>query len=258
MNRGELTLEDCLVTGNEALDLGFTNSSGGGIASASTSAPAEFAVATIRNSAIVGNVAPIFGGIEFGNASSAHIENTTISGNSGQQVRIWRVDVVLEHVTISANAGVGLGAGSDTGTRTLEITNSAIQGTPACNLTSVLTTRSGHNASNDTSCGFSNAGDIEGVALGLAPLAPVGASQAHVPYLGSPLIDAADLSVCLSDDQVHTPRPFDGDSDGSSDCDLGAIELPEPGLGVLLASGALWLSGCLNLRRRTNGIHRVG
>jgi len=52
---------------------------------------------------------------------------------------------------------------------------------------------------------------------------------------------------------------INGDSAGSSDCDLGAIEVPEPGLGVLLASGALRLSGfCLASRRRHSGFVRRG
>ena len=256
MNRRSLEMNDCVVTSNEALALGFTSAKAGGIASASTSAGGTDPTALIRNSAIVDNDGPIVGGLEIGNAEFVRIQNSTFSGNQDRQISIFNGDVVLEHVSIVNGVGIGLAAGSFSGTNTLEIANSAIEGSPACSLnptSPVVLTLSGNNASNDTSCGFSGPGDVEGTPLGLAPLAPVGESQAHVPTAGSPLVDAADLALCPTDDQVGTTRPIDGDASGSAECDLGAVEaVPEPGTITLLGSGVLVL-GLAGARRRSFG-----
>ena len=252
MNRRSLEMDDCLVVSNDALPLGFTNSSAGGIASASTSGGGVDETASIRDSAIVDNTGPVVGGLELGNGSFARIENTTISGNDNRQVSIFNTDVVLQHVTIVNDVGPALSAGSFSGTNTLEIANSAIQGLPACDLHPTLTvvvTRSGHNASSDASCGFSGPGDVEGLPLGLTPLGVLGDSRAHVPTAGSPLVDAADSSLCLVGDQLGTARPIDGDASGTAECDLGSIEfVPEPSLVTLLASGVL---GFWRLGRRS-------
>ena len=138
---------------------------------------------------------------------------------------------------------------------TIEISNSAIHGAPACIFSPsspAVVTRLGHNASNDTSCGFDAVGDVEGTSLALAALAPVADSQAHVPEEGSPLIDAAELNFCLLDDQVHTARPMDGDDSGSAECDLGAIEVPEPSAEIMLLC-ALCGVQFLAVRRQRRG-----
>lgn len=254
MNRSELNLEGCVVRGNEAQNVGFTNTKAGGIASPSTSAPGLSPTsAVILDSAIIDNIAPNTGGLELGGGDSIIVRNTTISGNSGTQVNTFNSNVFLRQVTIFGDFGTGLSAGSFSGTNTLEISNSAIEGTPACNLSTtapVVATYYGHNASSDTSCGFSGPGDVEGVALGLWPLAPLDDTMAHLPQSGSPLVDTADETECSSRDQRGVGRPIDGDESGSAECDLGAIELPEPGFGLLLASGVLWLRSCLIRRRR--------
>ncbi len=84
----------------------------------------------------------------------------------------------------------------------------------------VLAIYSGNNASNDSSCGFLGVEDVTAVPLDLAALATTGNPQVHVPNFGSPLIDAADLSFCLVEDQVFTPRPQDGDGAGGTACDI--------------------------------------
>jgi CSLREA domain-containing protein len=251
MNRGDLLLEDCVVTGNEAE---FT---AGGIASGSTSAGgSDLAVATLRRSAVVGNVAPQASGVEFGNATSARVENTTISGNSGgYQLSFNNTNVVLQHATLVADAGPAVLGGSFDGTDTFEVSNSVIAGAPACNLSTTfpaVVVLLGHNASNDTTCGFDAEGDVEGVSLGLAVLAPVGDSQAHVPEEGSPLVDSAELETCLFEDQVGIARPMDGDASGTAECDIGAIEVPEPSAAMMVVSALLavhLLAGCRARRK---------
>ena len=114
-----------------------------------------------------------------------------------------------------------------------------------------MTLFAGRNASSDTSCGFTGPGDVEGVALALGPLSLIDDTLAHWPLAGSPVIDGADASECLTDDQRGAARPIDGDESGTPECDLGAIEVPEPGFSVLFSSGILGL--CVLARKRRRG-----
>ncbi len=259
LNRERLFMDDCIVRENAAENLGFTNAFAGGIASASSSAGGgDFVSAFIRNSAIVDNEAFVTGGLEFGNASFANVSNTTISGNTSPQVTVRSTDVTLRHVTIADGFGVGLQASSFDPTKELEIVNSAISDFTACNLSTTAPMTillAGHNASSDTSCGFVGAGDVEGVPLELEPLADVGGTLAHVPMPSSPLIDSGDDAECAFADQRGELRPQDGDASGTAECDIGAIEVPEPGLGALTASGliALWALRARRVRRRDRG-----
>ena len=79
-------------------------------------------------------------------------------------------------------------------------------------------------------------------------MAPVGDSLAWVPLASSPLVGAAAATTCPKDDQVGTPRPLDGNTDGTSERDIGAIEVPEPTFGFVIAIGA---SAMALARRRT-------
>lgn len=45
---------------------------------------------------------------------------------------------------------------------------------------------------------------------------------------GSPVIDRGSPSVCPVTDQLGLPRPEDGDGDGSTICDMGAVEYRRP------------------------------
>lgn len=252
MNRRSLDMDDCTVENNHAVDLGFTNAHAGGIATASISAGGTDVVAEIRNSAIYANTAVATGGIEFGNCTSALLENSTVVGNSGTQVYIFNCPTALRHATVSTAAGSGVSAGSFSGADTVEFANSVVEGAPACSLGTTYPAAwvyTGNNASSDASCGFVAAGDVVTPALGLGPVAVVSGSIARVPDPGSPLIDAADTSACPADDQVATLRPIDGDGDGTADCDLGAIEVPEPQAGAMLIAGLLTLSWCWARRR---------
>lgn len=76
-----------------------------------------------------------------------------------------------------------------------------------------------------TDCGFASGSNSSGPAR-LGALAPgIGPTATHVPLAGSPLIDLGDAANCLSVDQRGQPRPADGDLNGSSGCDIGAVEL---------------------------------
>ena len=59
----------------------------------------------------------------------------------------------------------------------------------------------------------------------LLPLADYGGStETHALGAGSPAIDGGDNTLCATDDQRDIPRPYDGDNDNASTCDIGAFE----------------------------------
>lgn len=67
-----------------------------------------------------------------------------------------------------------------------------------------------------------------------------GATPTRMPLAGSPLRDAGDDASCPALDQRRVERPQDGDGNGVARCDIGAVEVPEPGwLGIAAAIAAL-------------------
>ena len=73
----------------------------------------------------------------------------------------------------------------------------------------------------------------------------------------SPCVDSGDPATIVAADLAGFPRPQDGDGDSTFDCDIGAIEVPEPSfaLGLAVASGAL---ACVRRRRRSRPARRSG
>ena len=106
----------------------------------------------------------------------------------------------------------------------------------------------GHNIT-DTAVGDCELGAGTDRNLTNPQLGPVanngGRSPTLLPLTGSPAIDTGDPLSCPEDDQRGFPRPRDGDGNGSSICDVGAVELPEPGFAAGLFAGCAllaWLS----------------
>jgi hypothetical protein len=87
----------------------------------------------------------------------------------------------------------------------------------------------GYSLSSDSTCNFSNTGDLNNTDPMLGLLQDnVGPTQTHVLLPGSPAIDAGNPSGCtdskghlLKADQRGKPRPDKEDSGG---CDMGADE----------------------------------
>jgi CSLREA domain-containing protein len=245
-NGGVLTIDSCTFSGNDAQTAAFTNAQGGAIMSSGT-----FADVDITASTLSGNSADLSGHAVFANGGALSIENSTLSGNLGgadPTLVIQNANVVLTNATIVANAGVGLNAFSFNGTHTLDIENTIVanNGGNECSISGsspILTIT--NSLSSDSSCGF----DLEDTDPELGALANNGGPTfTHLPLPGSPVIDAGAASpVCPDVDQRGEPRPVDGDGDTGAECDIGAVEAPEPGA---LAGGALALALVAGLARR--------
>ncbi|MEZ5496949.1 MAG: choice-of-anchor Q domain-containing protein [Gammaproteobacteria bacterium] len=86
------------------------------------------------------------------------------------------------------------------------------------------------NVDSGTSCSGSFAYDIKNTDSKLLPLGFYGGSRLITPpSISSPLVDVDSTSGCTSNtrDLSGIGRPHDGDGNGTAECDIGAVELPE-------------------------------
>lgn len=236
---GPLQVEDCIVRGNRVGDLGFVPVGAGGIEVRSIGGPAW---ATIRSTAVIESDGVNASGIVFVDADPSKIENSTISDNRGDQLEVVDSDVEVVHSTLVARTENALAVQLLAGSHTFTLRSSAVDGMPACDLAIAfpsIATLVGTNASSDSSCGL--VGGSEGIPLGLSTLAPIGNTIGQAPAPGGPLVDTAALADCPTFDQAGAYRPLDGDLDGLADCDIGAIEVPEPRRGPSLVAGLIVL-----------------
>lgn len=211
-----------------------------GIASASTSASGNESTNLEMYSSTVGP--NVTGGnpteIELGNGNSALLFDSTIAPSDPEAISL---DVANENVTLSHVTMRGaLGAYSFDGSRTLTISNSVVEWCLFGGSLPMIV-RAGVNASRDGTCGFAAAGGIEAPLLLGALGDNGGPTPTYLPLAGSPLIDAASTPVCRPTDQRGVARPQ------GALCDVGAVEVPEPGA-IGAALGAL--AALAGLRRR--------
>lgn len=167
---------------------------------------------------------------------STEIVNSTISGNTVAECEGGGIyansDLTLTHVTLvdngAANGGNIYAAGRGFVVQNTIIGDARLSSNCAG---SPLTTEDG-NIQDDESCGFAEADDQTVTDLGLGALANNGGTtDTHLPQAGSPAIDQAVEANCVDDDQRDVARPQDGDDDGTTACDVGAVEVvftPEP------------------------------
>ncbi len=245
LNAGVLTIDSCTFSGNDAQGV-LINPQGGALATFGVFADVEITASTLS-----GNSAGLSGHAIYANGGGTlAIENSTLSGNLGSSAPALlaeNVDVTLTNTTIVGNAGVGLRSFSFDETNTLDVANTIVanNGGDECSISPtsspILTIT--NSLSSDSSCGF----DLEDTDPLLNPLAYNGGSTfTHLPLPGSPAIDAgAESPVCPDVDQRGVARPVDGDGDTNVDCDIGAVEVPEPGAlagGVLALALVAWLA----------------
>lgn len=169
-------------------------------------------------------------------AGSTSIVNSTISDNTsvlcpGGGV-FAGVDSTLANVTVFANTapsggniyfdnqdeGEGITPGVLTLANTI-VANAVSGGDCVTELADPAST--GGNIDSDGSCGAEQRSDPQ-----LGDLADNGGpTLTHLPLAGSPAIDSAVDATCQTADQRGIVRTQDGDGDGTSTCDVGAVEV---------------------------------
>ncbi len=235
-NYGSILIQSSRITGNDCQETGY----GGGLYNWWYG---DYAV--IVNSVIDHNEAAVGGGIF--NGSTLVVINSTISNNAihgsfsnsqGGGIYNDRASTILRNVTIVENNG-GLGGGgiyAVSGGGIVDISNSILANnsaniSPDC---SGSITSSGYNIIGDSAnCSLtSTAGDQIDVNPKIGPLQDNGGSTlTHFIYQESPAMDAGNPAGCLdhngnaiTSDQRGVTRPLDGNTDGTTICDIGAYE----------------------------------
>lgn len=210
---GNLTINQSTISNN------VTPSEGGGIYSVSP-------ILTIENSTISGNTGNYGGGIAVNYL--AIFRNITISGNSatiaGGGISEWNsADLTLYNSTVTNNTVTG-GATSGWAINDRRIFNAynSIMTASGTNNVCVNGMDTGdHNIATDSACGT---GAIVANPLLQALADNGGLTLTHALSIGSPAIDAGDDTSCTVRDQRGVIRHYDGDGNGSLICDIGAYE----------------------------------
>jgi hypothetical protein len=232
-----VSITNSTVSGNSA-------NSGGGVRT-------QQAVLTITNSTISGNSAISGGGIAATPLSQVLVSNSTISGNTasfGGAIYALSSTVTVTNSTLSGNsAGPGGGGGIVGIVSAVTVRSSIIALQTAGGDCSGALTSGGYNIESGTSCGFSQASDLQNVSsasLALGALASNGGpTQTRALGAGSVAIDripvgaleANGCGVTVTADQRSAPRAG-GSGNGGSACDVGAYEYASTPLAVTLAS----------------------
>ncbi len=222
------------------------NSSGGGI-------NAVLSRIELMYSTVSGNLA-IYGGGILPSGNSAAISNSTVSGNSavvgGGIYGFSSATVTVSNSTISGNSGV-LGGGIRTANSSSVMVLSSIVAnqTAGGDCSNAATLTSGdYNIESGTSCGFTQASDLQNVSsasLALGPLADnggptqtrlLGALSVAIDRIPVDALEANGCGATVTTDQRGAPRAG-GIGNGGLACDVGAYESDSaPPLAVTLAS----------------------
>lgn len=217
------------------------DSAGGGINIDAATAPLALAQVEVSgNTAEAPNGNAYGGGIV--SASPVTLINTTVTGNMGDVGGVYQGSglLTLVNTTIAGNTGDSIGGVFVYSSASANIADTLIAGntgnSPDCQNGGAITSY-GYNLIGDTTgCMITAAtGDQFGTASSpidpmLGPLSTGGQTHALPLLAGSPAIDKADPQLqsqggtCQDSDQLGTPRPIDGDGDGSAVCDIGAVE----------------------------------
>lgn len=174
---------------------------------------------TIDDSTFSDNDAPNNGGGIY-NGGSTTLRNNTFAANSasfGGGVYEDGDTLYVYNSTFSGNTASTSGGGIYNGAGTVNLLNSILYGNTGQDCAGSTVTHSAPNLG----CGGSVTGDPM---LGTLTGAPI-----YFPLLtGSAAIDAGDNRVCPILDQRRSPRPVDGDGNGTIICDLGSFEANVP------------------------------
>jgi predicted outer membrane repeat protein len=221
---GTLNITGSSFTGNTA------NLWGGGLAN-------DASFTTVSGSTFSGNTSANFGGgIETSGIGSLTLTNTTLSANHATTEGgglYWYPGVSTGPVTILNTTIAGNLAGTQGGSiyaggaanSTIYLKNTIVASGSPNNCDNPISSQ-GNNLESTNSCGLAAAGDKINLNPKLSLLQDNGgATLTHTLLFGSPAIDAGTNSGCPAADQRSITRPLDGNRDGSSVCDIGAVEV---------------------------------
>jgi len=180
---------------------------------------------TLSNNRSVGPVA-LGGGSFISVASPSTLTNVTFSGNvadiQGGGLQMIG-DLTLRNVTFADNTAPMGSAIFNGGTLTLG--SSIIAGSAASHCAGAAITSGDFNIDSNGTCGLAGGNDRNNVDPQLGSLADNGGPTfTHLPASTSPAIDGGNPVGCPATDQRGETRPTDGNGDGSSVCDVGAVE----------------------------------
>jgi|GEM_PF-1626633 len=241
---GCLVLEDSEISDNRA-DYGGAMTVDG------------FAPVLLRRTLVANNTARFSGALHLNHGTLVRLESVTISGNAGNPGAILNDGgTVLQIVdsTITGNHASGPGANvggiQDVhgGFGRTELTNTILHGNGPGSLAddcSNAHSGGGGNVIGDAAHCHYQAGDGDQLDVdpGLGPLADNGGfTRTHLP--GPNAIDRG-AATCGATDQRGVQRPLDGDDDGQSACDAGAVEVGD--------ADVLFIDGFEEARRRRAG-----
>lgn len=243
LNRGDLTLRDCIVMGNRAFFAGgIVNHPTGFLDVASTLLSSNTAFGSIGS-----------GGALF-NLGIANISNSTISNNTVSERNCGGINnrnlLALGNVTIAANVAAGQGGGlCNQGAISVEnsiIASNAAMSAPNCLLSGGSVSSFGYNFEDLNTCDLTDPTDHVNTNTGIGPLEQHWNSGTHAPLPSSPVIDAGNPGGCfdvtdfpstLTADQRGALRPLDGDGLPGARCDSGAHEFDRHNIWSVVATG---------------------
>jgi CSLREA domain-containing protein len=242
-NRGLVTITRSTIAGNHAAGSDAPSPNGGGIWNQTYGNVDEMGTMFISGSTISGNIVDVTNAFEGSGEGGGGIYNC------------WDCRMTIHNSTFSSNEAISEDYNTPMGggiynSGALTITNSTFSANSAeegggifdgTNVTTVFAsntifaysviggncggdpiTDGGHNLDDGITCGLST-GSLTNPLLG--PLQDNGGpTLTHAQLPGSPAIDNANPQHCTDIDQRGAPRPFDGDDDGESICDIGAVE----------------------------------
>jgi CSLREA domain-containing protein len=251
----QMTITDSIIESNTAESTDASQPVGGGI-KAESGALVTVRGTTLSGNEVVSGTEPSGGGMFVtGAATVATIVNSTFSGNEslstgGSGAGIWvsggTANVV--HSTFGPNPVVpagGFGSAIQRSSGALNIRGSVVEtsgAATACEPGAGVINSQGFNVFTDSSCGglASDEQDADPLLGALEDNGGPGAGRpdALVPILTllpaqtSPVVDHVPAGNCADEllaplllDQRGLERPFDGDGNGTADCDAGSVEL---------------------------------
>ena len=237
---GKLMIDSSTIHNNQA-GTSSSDANGGGIGVRSN------VTITLNNSTITNNKASREGGgIDIRTTVGKGINKITNSTITNNQSLFAEAPSAFKHKLGNGeiefdSSGGGIAAYGYVDNDNLVIHNSIIVGNTettamlADDVAAILQPDSSHNFIGAGDSVFAITDGVNGNQIGtrdvpidaqLQPLADNGgATLTQLPVTGSPVIDAGSDALCETTDQRGFIRPFDGDGNGITTCDIGAVEL---------------------------------